>query len=518
MKQVVCLYCEGTDAKLAVLSKDNNGVKVHRVSSLTVSRSILSSSKKEVMVELENKVMDTDLSFDNLDSVSTVDSQSHESSDVEMLDAALHDLKLRNMLFIPIVTEPIVNYHSYDGPRNQNKKKLIQSVISDLQVTKGITVTEDLVDITEMNEKSMLGVFLEGDMPCVDLIGQLANFNKRRYLKIPTIKTAELSLTYYVSKSTKFFPEDNSLIVYIGKEYSKLIFLEGQKLKHIGSPLDIGTKNLHTYDVYFSKILLEMENGGISKLDNIILCGEDRSENLILSFYGTFPEANVSELKFENFDSTELNEEDQKNLALFAIPISAGIEYFDELDKTHVGVNFLPKYIQENQKFLQFGWHSYALMPFLFGAAFFFTFKTLSNFRDIKELDFEINRLNQRQIQNQALVQEITPLETRINSFDATQKIIDDASEGAGLWNSSLGKISDFAETRRNFWVSKIEPVSRDEIKLTGYSLSRSVLTEFAGINKSSLLKNINFEPLREKSAFSYTINLRLQNDSTKTQ
>jgi hypothetical protein len=31
-------------------------------------------------------------------------------------------------------------------------------------------------------------------------------------------------------------------------------------------------------------------------LDNIIVCGEDDSENLILSFYGTFPEANVSRL------------------------------------------------------------------------------------------------------------------------------------------------------------------------------------------------------------------------------
>ena len=81
-----------------------------------------------------------------------------------------------------------------------------------------------------------------------------------------------------------------------------MIFLEGQKLKHIGSPLDIGTK-IFTHTMFISpKILLEMENGGIPKLDNIILCGEDRSENLILSFYGTFPEANVSELKFENFD------------------------------------------------------------------------------------------------------------------------------------------------------------------------------------------------------------------------
>lgn len=518
MKPIVCLYSEGTDVKIAVMVKEKGALKILRVSSLTVSRTHTPSSKPEIDEELNaGNIHGDDISFDNLDSIDSSFAET-DSSDVATLHSVLHDLKIPRMDYIPIVTEPIVNFHSYEGPRDSNKRKLIQAVIKDLQASKGIIVNEDSIDVTELNDKSMLGVFIEGEIPCIGLVNQLANFNRKRYLKIPTIKTAELSLAYYVSKSTKFFQEDFSLIVYIGKEYSKLIFLEGQKLKHVGSTLDIGTKNLHTYDVYFSKILLEMENGGIPKLDNIIICGEDRSENLILSFYGTFPEANVTELKFENFETSLLNEEEIKNLALFAIPISVGVEYFDELDKTYVGVNFLPKYVQENQKFFDFGWHSYALLPFLFGATFFFTFQILSSVRHINELNTEIERLSQRQYQNQALVQQISPLEGRINSFDATQKILDSATVGAGLWNKTITKISDFAERRRNFWVTKTEPVGKDEIQLTGYSLSRSVLTEFAELNNNSLLKKITFEPLREKNAFSYTLKLKLMDDSLGTK
>jgi hypothetical protein len=521
LKEVACLYIEGTDAKIAVLSRDKGGVKVHRVASLTLSRTLqtTSSSKIEQLADIEAQEMSAsgEISFDSLEAagsqVNFVD-----QSDVGQLQSVLFDLKIPRLQYIPVVTEPIVNYHVYEGPRDENKKKLLEAVRHDLLATKGITVEEDIFDITELNDKTMLGLFLEGEISSVDLINQLANYNRRRYLKIPTIKTAELSLAYYVSKSTKFFPEDYSLIVYIGKEYSKLIFMEGQKLKHIGSTLDIGTKNLHTYDVYFSKILLEMENGGIPKLDNIVICGEDRSENLILSFYGTFPEANVSELKFDNFETSSINEEETKNLALYAVPISAAIDYFDELDKLHIGVNFLPKYIHENQKFLQFGWHSYALMPFLFGATFFFTFKTLSNNSNIKELNLEINRLNQRQLENQALVQEISPLEIRINNFDATQKILDEASTGAGTWNQTIFRISDFAERRRNFWVTKWEPVNKDEVKMVGYSLSRSVLTEFAGENKMVLLRSINYEPLRDKGAFSYVLNFKLSKDTSSTK
>jgi hypothetical protein len=519
MKQVCCLYCEGTDAKLAVVAKDKEEVRVLKVASLNLSRAFISPVQHNAYKDLLPTEPSEEISFDNLDNISSnVPSENVDTSDVGLLNSTLEGFKLPSLQYIPVVTDPTTNFHVYEGERDNNKKKLLQSVIADIQKAKGITVTADNLDVIELNEKQLLGVFLEGDIPSVNLINLLANYNKRRYLKIPTIKNAELSLAYYVSKTNKFFPEDYSLIIYIGKEYSRLLFLEGQKLKHIGTPLDIGTKNLHTYDVYFSKILLEMENGGIPKLDNIILCGEDRSENLILSFFGTFPEANVSELRFESMDLSGIKEEEAKNLALYAIPIASAIEYFDELDRIYVGINFLPRFIQENQKFLQFGWHSYAMLPFLFGMAFFVTFQILSSDKKIRDLDFEIERLTQRQAQNQAIVEEITPLDNRISNFDATQAILDSAAAGAGVWNKTLTNVSDFMERRRNFWITKLENPDPDQIAITGFSLTRSVLTEFADSNKTATLKNINYEPLREKSAFSYQMFFKLGSDSPKTQ
>jgi len=518
LKPVVCIYCEGSDTKVAVLTKEKDTIKVLRVASLTMSQSLQQLSRQTSLEEIESVDTGSNFSFESLDDAAPAAEPEKDTSDVGQLQSSLFGLKLNQCQFVPIITEPVVNYHNYEGPRDENKKKLLQLVANDIRNVKGISVDLDSVDVTELNDKAMLSVFIEGEIPCVHLVNLLANYNNRRYFKIPTVKTAELSLAYYVSKTNKFFPEDNTLIIYIGKEYSKLIFLEGQKLKHIGATLDIGTKNLHTYDVYFSKILLEMENGGIPKLDNIILCGEDRSENLILSFFGTFPEANVSELKFEDFNNTLITEEDARNLALYAIPIASAIEYFDELNKTHVGVNFLPKYIQEHQKFLQFGWHSYAILPLLFGATFFFTFEILSSYREIKDLDFEIERLTVLQQQNQALVDEITPLDARINNFDKTQAILDSATTGSGIWNKNLTKVSDFIERRRNFWLTRLETVSAEEVKINGYALSRSVLTEFAQYSNTALLKFINYEPLREKSAFAYTINFKLSEDSLNTK
>jgi len=507
MKPLVCVYCEGNDTKLAVLTKGKERIKVVRTISVTLEDT--STSELDAITDFGGDDFGNDIALNDIGNVSA-DSQK-SSGDIAYVGGLTSDLPLSKSLFVPIISEPIVNYHIYDGIKEIDKNKLVDIIIKDIKTTKGITVDPHSIDCMDLNDKSVISAFIEKDIPCVNFINTLAEYHGKRYYKIPTIKTAELSLAYYVSKSTKFFPEDYSLIIYIGKEYSKLLFLEGQNLKHLGATLDIGTKNLHTYDVYFSKILLEMENGGIPKLDNIILCGEDRSENLILSFYGTFPEANVNELKFDKFDSSSLSEKEKINLSEFAIPIATAVEYFDEEEKKHSGINILHKSIQDTQKVLQFGWHAIVLVVLLFIATYLFTSNILNNSQKISELDKEIQVLTERQIRNQAIVAEINPLTEKISSFDVTQSILDSASVGTGVWGNMFDRISTFVERRRNFWLSRLETMSGNQVSVNGYSVSRSVLTEFADNNKASLLKSVMYEPLRDRNAFAYLLNFSIE-------
>jgi hypothetical protein len=342
---------------------------------------------------------------------------------------------------------------------------------------------------------------------CINLINSLARHNGKRYYKIPAVKSAEISLAYYVAKRKKFFPDDHSLIVYIGKEYSKLIFLHGRKLQHIGGTLDIGTLNLHTYDVYFSKILLEMENGGITSLDNIIVCGEDDSENLILSFYGTFPEANVSRLEFDDLDVSQLPAEQRETLSSFSIAIAAANDYLDDLSEEHRGINLLPKYVKEDQKLFQFAWHGYAMIPLLFAAAFFITLKVLQNNQAENELDAELTKQTFLQRQNQEVLNNISEVEGKINNFDQTQTILDSAGTGTGVWSRILEDVSGFVGGRQTLWLTNIVNETGTDIVIEGYALNRYVLTDFAyRLRGNAVLKNILFESLRDKNAYKFTV------------
>jgi len=431
--------------------------------------------------------------------------------------SALSSFNLSKHLFLPALTEPNIYYHLYEGNRPPNPAKLKQEIINDILETKNIVVDKTSIDYVELSDKALLAVFVTENIPCASMINSLARQKGKRGYNIPTIKSSDLSLAYYVAKRKKFFPDDHSLVVYIGKEYSKLIFLQGRRIKHIGTTLDIGTQNLHTYDVYFSKILLEMENGGISSLDNIIVCGEDDSENIILSFYGTFPEANVSRLEFDDLDLSALNEETKEKFSTYSIPVAVAIDYYDELNKEHHGLHILPKYIKEEQKVVQFSWHGYALLPLLFIAAFFITQKILNNNRDLSDLDKEIEAKTILMRQNQEVLVKIANLEGKIGSFGQTVAILDSAAAGAGVWKKLVKQISGFCQNSNNLWLSKLNNEG-DQVNVEGYSLTRNSLTDFAYSINDAVLQSMLYEELRERSAYRYNLNFKISNQKYQNE
>ncbi len=513
MKPIVCVFCEGNDTKIVAVEKEKDKIRILKAASFNVVPSAV-----EVTAGITDLTVDVDeVSFEDLQKSANVP-EGVSSSNLSLISTSLKNINLSKALFIPALTEPSMHYHVYEGSKISKSARISQDIINDIYETKNITINKDEMSYVELVDKSLLAVFLSGEIASVKLINSLAEYNGKKYYKIPTLKSAEISLAYYIAKKKKFFPDDQSLIVYIGKEYSKLIFLQGRKLKHIGTALDIGTANLHTYDVYFSKILLEMDNGGISSLDNIIVCGEDDSENLILSFYGTFPEANVSRLEFEDIDISVLDQETQDAISAYSIPLSILNEYFDDLtQKKTETINLLPKYIREEQKVFQFAWHGYAVLPLLFGATFFLTLQILMNNKKANELEKEIAQQTILLRQNQEILGRIADLESKISGFDQTQTILDSASVGTGVWSKLSQHFSDFCGSKQNIWLTKLG-ASANDISIEGYALSKLSPTELAYTIDGSNLKGIFAESIREEPAYRFNLNFNLTQFPKVTQ
>lgn len=505
MKTLVCIYCEGNDTKLAVVAKDKKQYRLLRATDFDLVAARQTTVEAFSAISLDG--MSGDISLGDLGAGEPAGSPA--ASGEGLLNSSLAGLNLNNCEFIPAITEPAVHYHLFEGSkdsRDKNPSKLVQAMIEEIQKSKNISVSKNSLGYKELAGGQYISVFADGEIHCIANINNLARTHGRRFYRIPSVKCADLSLAYYVAQKKKFFPDDYSLVVYIGKEYSKLIFLQGKELKHIGATLDIGTVNLHTYDVYFSKILLEMENGGIPRIDNVVICGEDESENLVLSFYGTFPEANISKLDFTDLDTSQLDETLRDKVSSFSVPIAAAIEYFDETDKKYKGINLLPQYVREDQKTFQFAWYSLLILPLIFLLTFYFTRTALVQNKEINRLDKSINELTLVQQRNQKIIDEINHQQGRIDNFGATQTILDEASKGAEIWSNVQRKMADFIMARKGMWITSMQSDAASQLTVNGYSVTRGVVTAFSDYN-DAVLKNILYEPLREKNAYKFSLN-----------
>ena len=145
MKPLVCIYCEGNDLKLSVVSKEKDKLRLHTTFSVEQTEHELESATEQ-LTDFSKEELSDGLSFDSLDGGGGGEiSQPKENvnaTDVELIAASLADFKLNQAQFIPIVTDPNVNFHIYESGEEKNKSKLLDKIVKDIQITKGISVSK----------------------------------------------------------------------------------------------------------------------------------------------------------------------------------------------------------------------------------------------------------------------------------------------------------------------------------------------------------------------------------------
>lgn len=508
MNSTAFIYCEGSEAKITVINRDKSGnIKVLAIASSAVENITGNFDPLSTLPTKQDEISFQESSFES------VDIQDDESNvKVIALASAIMQSGSKKVDFVPILTEPNLIYHIYEGDIYEKKQDSLQALSDEILKSKNIVTQKGSLDFVEISDDRLLATIIDGAVECLPLIKAVSQYVGKDQPKINVIKSAEISLAYYVSKIKKFREDEYSIIVYVGKEYSKLIFLKDNQIIHIGSTLDVGTSNLHTYDVYFSKILLEMETGNIPAINNIIVCGEDISENLILSFYGTFPEAEIERLNFESFDLTNLNETEKTIISSFSIPLAAAVDYFDNIDKKYSGINLLPKQILEERKFFQFSWHSLAILPLLFFVTVFLTVKILERRNELEVLSNKIIEKEEIIKNNQIIIEQIEMLEMRIANFGVITSKLDTLAIGRALLTTVADKISDFTSLKKNLWLTKIVWNDKKSFDIEGFSTSRNSITEFVNNIDGSSLKNISSETLRDRKIYRFNLTIDISN------
>jgi hypothetical protein len=491
MNKVACIYFEGNDSKIALFQKVNNELVLIKGESLDSSLAFADQKTTVVGKSSGGHALKEMYNYDFV----AEDTTSFNKTYLQKFNEFFIGEDLSQDKFIPILSEPAVYFQKI-----HDEKEL--AALNTANNNNGkINTTIGFVDLFDNNR---LAVYSSGKSTYLQAIDSLARLNNRKFLKIPTVKSAEVSLYSYVLRKRTFEENDYSLVLYIGKEYSKLIFLKGNKLHHIGAPVSVGKNSFNAHNVIASKILLEMENGLISNINNIIVCGEDNTEELVSVIREAYPSADI---KIQNIESVEIRELDSfSSTASFIIPVAVAQEYFDEIEKKFTGLNLLPNHIKEEQRLINLQWHDY-LMIFLilFSAAFFLT-KIISNTQELASKNEEIGKFDAVETQNRVAVEQIKSYENKIANVGQTKAILNQLAAGTGIFSTQLKKLANFTSQDKILWITKVTMDEKKDLGIQGYTFSRRRVKDLADAYSTSTLENITFEPLRETRVFQYKI------------
>ncbi|MBE2280829.1 MAG: hypothetical protein IAE91_10585 [Ignavibacteriaceae bacterium] len=490
-KYAVGIYLEGSDSKIAVFEVLKDGLKLMRAGSFEVT-------KYEAVASPDTISLEGELNLTGIQD--SLPPAGFDEAYIRSLNALCLGLDYKKTVFIPVLTEPIVSFQRPDRGETQLFKK---------EVIEKIDLTDNSL---EMADGGKLTIVPSNDTSYIDLVDRLAAANLQKNFKIPAVKTADTSLFYYVAKHFNFSISDFTLIFYTGKEYSRMIFLMGDQIKHIGPMLNLGKLNAGSYDVFASRILLEMENGEIPRLDNIVVCGEDTSAELIDTMKDYFPKTRISGIDFDYLDTSMLDRETEAEMSFFSVPICAVYEYIDELNKKYKGINLVPKSILERQKTFPLAWHGYIVLILIFGASFLATLDILDNINEIKILDSKIGVLKDKQRQNQDLLNQISEYEGKIRGFDETETILAEITADAGVYSEQLENMTTYIKLRRNLWILGMTVKEDSTTVLTGQSLSREILSNFTESIPGAVLNSLNSEKINDKTVYRFIMILPPKN------
>ncbi|HZW38582.1 MAG TPA: hypothetical protein VFF33_04705 [Ignavibacteriaceae bacterium] len=488
MNKIACIYFEGNDSKIALLTRDKERVKILKAESIDMSLAFTEQS-----LAMDNKG-NGGTKKKEIYSYNADENSGFNKTYLQKLNEFFIGEDVSKIHFIPILSEPAVYFQKI-----ANEKELANLHLN----AKG--KLDRTIGFVNLYDETRLAVYTSGKSNYLQAIDSLARLNNKRYLKIPAVKTAEISLAHYVARKYGFGAEEVTLILYVGKEYSKIIFLKGEKLLHIGTTLAVGKNSFNAHNVLVSKILLEMERGSLSNIDNMIVCGEDDSDDLLSVIMDAYPRSKVKRLLI---DDVEVESADSfTSLLGFSVPIAVAQEHFGELSKKYESVNLLPDYVKSEQKRFVMGWEGYLMMALLVISGFLFGNMIYNNFKENKAKTQELSKLLLIEAQNKEVVEKIKSYQNKISNVDRTKNVLNNLAIGTGILSQQLFKLSDFTDRRGNIWMSKISIDLNKNLDLQGYTFSRLVAKELSDSYPGSLLQNVAYEPIRDTKVYKFTIN-----------
>ncbi|MBW7888649.1 MAG: hypothetical protein H3C35_09865, partial [Bacteroidetes bacterium] len=505
-KAVIALFVDGLDVKFAHLSFKNNTIKLREVRTVNLLKRLEERALTESGMGGGGESFDLMETFESSGRQDTVIEGGGSQSNSEVMISLLSEYPTSAYKFVYSISEPSIYYQTFEDSFGLTGGKLKKKLIEELGETRSVKPSDDSLNYIQAAEGQILTIIREDGLSLLELIQGIKDFLGGRLPRVEFIETSDISLINIVRANYELGESEISLIVYVGSEFSRLIFMKGDHFFHFAPVISEGRLTPNIENTLYSRILLEQDSAGILRIDRVFLAGESHKIDLRTFLTPQFAEAPIEYISASSLDTSLFEEQPEAIVSEYAIPIAAAMRVFQQKNNLYYHVDLLPASFRESQKIFKLAWHGYILLVLIFMSTLFFTNRFVGQGENLRRARAELQRKEEQLAENQRLQAILDSVTVQNQSYTAALSVYDQIVPNYNRWSKIFYHLTNSVEMVNAVWIKDITAKADGTIELIGYSVYRERIPKIVTMFESATLQSVDIETIRGKDVYRFLL------------
>lgn len=359
-----------------------------------------------------------------------------------------------------------------------------------------------------MTEQRILTIVREGGIPLYTRWEQVNKITNKPLPYIHCIESIESSLVNLaISQLDDVGEKSISLIVHIGADSSRFIFLKGKEIHHIPEMLGDGVNDPNISLTLFNRLVFEIDSLGLKGLDRVFLSGYatqvEISGFLRENVNGDLP---ISSLSHGMLNMERMGMEAPMDLALYAPAIGTALRILNAKQFEHHKINLLPSKIKELQNKLMVSPLGWAMVVIILIMSFFTLIRVNGLLEKRRDLSWEISNKTLAAQQYTELENKIQTSEAELANFERSFAIIDSLVLDSELHTTYVDTLIKSLSRIGGFWLTDLSTTADRSVLITGYSMYRNRIVSLVETLPNATLRQAEVQEIREKKVYRFEI------------
>ncbi len=406
------------------------------------------------------------------------------------------------------LSEPAVTYQEFESNFGLKGLKLKKRLVEELSATRSEPPSTDGVETIPTATGALLAVIREDGLHLFDLLMELRSFLGGRLPNVDTMHSSDIASIELVRSSYAIQEEEVTVLVYVGHDFSRLIFMQGQQYLHFAPIISEGYGSPNVENTIYSRILLEQDNIALTRIDRILLSGEGHKINLVESLGPQFSNALVEYVKIPDLDLGEFQGTVGEGVSEYAIPIITAWKALERKRAGFYDFNIIPLAIVEGQKAFKLAWHGWIAAVLIVGSIVFFYTSILSRAKEIRQSRDELTQKQAKMAELDLFTQRRDQLNADINRYINATTTYDSIAPGSDRWSRILHYLANSVEDLNSTWIYSIRPSAQNptHILISGRTVYRNRIPRIASIFERAILNEVRTTTIRSKPVYEFDI------------